>query len=332
MTQLNHTFGTDPEAFIFTDFIEQDNLLIPNIVPPAALVADFNCEYEQIADKNVLFKGDNYQWSEDGAAIELQMAPTNNSKEFISRLNKANLHLTKFARNLGLKAVTGTPLGYFDLNKYWKGRDESFRQCVIFGCDPDIFPDIYLDMKLDKRSEEIDASKHSYRYGGGHIHIQCPEDNPTVYLDNWAVVSIVFDFMVGIENAIFSRNEATNKMELARLKYYGRPGRVRLQAYDEENKIYGIEYRVLSNMWIKYPPLTQRLLKVMDIAADLIDGGLGEMFVDKFMSEIPNMYEIILTLDNNKAKELHKKIFGWLFENDIITSDMLRTEGHITYD
>lgn len=323
--------GTDPEAFIYRDSKRIGDYTIPVVIPPAALIEDFDMPFEIIKDKKVLLKDEidgNFQWSEDGAAIELQMLPTNSISEFTTRLSQAKRVLQTYLRKLGLSAVTNKPLGYFDLENYWKNRDDNFQSCVIFGCDPDIFPDLYLDMGLDKESEEIDATKHEYRYGGGHIHIQSPEENPYSYIENWSYMSIVFDFIVGVQNVLLSRNNQEIDMEMKRLEYYGRPGRVRLQSYDPDNEIFGIEYRPLSNLWTSKPQFTKLLLRSMDTAAGIVDDKYGEQFVDHFMKSIPDMYETLLTLDTKRAKELQGNTFKWLFENEIITTKDMRLDAY----
>ncbi len=331
MNKLNHTMGTDPEAFIFKDSRSIGGYTVPVIIPPAALIEDFGVKFEIIDDKKVLLKDEYegaFQWSEDGAAIELQMLPTNSITEFTKRLSSAKRLLDTYLRKLDLRAVTNSPVGYFDLENYWKNRDENFQSCVIFGCDPDIFPELYLDMGLDKESEEIDVSEHEYRYGGGHIHIQSPEENPYSYIENWSYMSIVFDFIVGIQNVLLTRNDKEMDMEIKRLEYYGRPGRVRLQSYDPDNEIFGIEYRPLSNLWTSKPQFTKLLLRSMDTAAGIIDDNYGEQFIDHFVKTIPDMYATLLTMDTKLAKEIQRNTFKWLFENEIITTKEMRLDGY----
>jgi len=323
MNQLKHIFGTDPEAFIYRNHI-QDAVLgrIPYIIPPIALVKDFGAKYTNIKGKKVLIKGPDYQWSEDGAAIELQMKPTNMIETFIKRLNTAQYALLDYVKQFGLNAVTNLPVGYFDLEKYWVNRDEEFRSCVIFGCDPDQFPMLYLDLGLDKiNTKEIDVSKHSYRYGGGHIHIQAPKTNPEIYFENWHIASIIFDFIAGLRNVTFRKPPIISAMEAYRLKYYGRPGRIRLQTYNAKANIHGIEYRVLPNSWANTPNYITILLKSLDAAASLVESKSAPKFIKEFETDIPKMYSSIIKSNVKIAEELLNKVATWLHNHEFIYSD-----------
>lgn len=318
MNNLNHIFGTDPEAFIFDKFIKDEKLgLIPNIIPPIALVHDFGATYETIKGKNVLIKTEEFQWSEDGAAIELQMNPTNDSATFLSRIALAKIELNSFLSQFNLEATTAFPVGFFNLNKYWKKRNEDFRSCVIFGCDPDEFPYKYIELGLDdpENKHTLNVETHKYRYGGGHIHIQAPTKNPEIYLDNWAKASIVFDFLAGLGNVSFAKPTQTRKLEKFRLNYYGKPGRIRLQFYKEKPKTYGIEYRALSNSWTNYPNMTNNLLHLLDIAATVIEKDMGDKFITHFEKDIPLMHKTIRTLNKTIATTLLQRCLTWTKKN-----------------
>lgn len=318
MNNLNHIFGADPEAFIFDKLIHDTKLgTIPNIIPPIALVHDFGATYTNIKGKNVLIKTKEFQWSEDGAAIELQMNPTNDSQIFVSTINKAKLKLNKFLNQFNLQATTNFPVGFFNLNKYWKNRNEDFQSCVIFGCDPDEFPYKYVELGLDdlENKQILNVETHKYRYGGGHIHIQAPSTNPTIYLDNWAKASIIFDFLAGLGNVAFNKPPQTKKLEKFRLNYYGKPGRIRLQFYKENPKTYGIEYRALSNYWTNNINLTINLLYLLDIAATTIENNMGDKFITHFEKNIPTMHKAIKTLNKPIATILLKDCLKWTTQN-----------------
>ncbi len=66
----------------------------------------------------------------------------------------------------------------------------------------------------------------------------------------------------------------------------------------------------------------------MDTAAGIVDDNYGEQFVDHFMKSIPDMYETLLTLDTERAKELQGNSFKWLFENEIITTKDMRLDAY----
>ncbi|MEK7178278.1 MAG: hypothetical protein AAB721_01300 [Patescibacteria group bacterium] len=326
MTNLNHTFGTDPEAFIFKELKRDTKLgLIPNIIPPIALVKDYGAQYKNIKGKKVLIIEDEFQWSEDGAAIELQMQPTDNKDTFWTRLQTAKNRLSNFLQTYELSATGHTPVGFFDTKKYWKNRDEEFQSCVIFGCDPDMFPSQYIKLKLEsfKENKELNVSNHKYRYGGGHIHIQAPKNNPEIYEKNWQEASILFDFFAGLSYIINKNTPNITTLELFRLKYYGKPGRIRLQRYSIKPKILGIEYRVLPNTWTNNKEITEKLLTALDISAGIVEQNKAQNFVKEFEKEIPKMYLTLLTLDKKTAKKLFRRCLEWTLRNRLASATQL---------
>jgi hypothetical protein len=195
---------------------------------------------------------------------------------------------------------------------------------------------MYIDMGLDRPSMgEIDVSKHSYRYGGGHLHIQATETNPKVYFPIWEYAAVVFDFIVGMTNTKEPRSGDVVKQERARLEYYGKPGRIRLQAYNPKKGLFGIEYRVMSNYWLSTistdvwsyrgvgrvlgTALIDKLLVAADISATLCEtDGLAEIFVKEHEALIPAVYDSIMTLNKTRATEILGQVLSWLHSNDLI--------------
>lgn len=322
--KLEHTFGTDPEVFVYEDLVQTQYGLIPEIIPPAALVEDFGMKLEPIKDKKVLISGNGFQWSEDGAAIEMQIDPQKTVRDFFGTVNRGINSLTNFLAPHGLK-VWAKPLGHFDTKKYWEERGEEFQLCVVFGCDPDEFPMKYFDLGLEGKdhTEELDVSTHEFRYGGAHIHIQAPITDPKIYFKNWDTTAICFDFLVGMLNTTFKRRPDIIKYEKARLEYYGKPGRIRLQIYDKKNEIYGIEYRVMSNHFIRNFPMTRSLIHVMDLAASIAEIE-GERFAHDMDKLIPDMYNALITLDKKEAGSIYKKAMAWALEHGFISMEDLK--------
>jgi hypothetical protein len=314
------TFGTDPEVFIYRDTKKYGsrNIPVPIIIPPAALVDDYGAEIHEEDNKKVLVKDRDFQWSEDGAAIEAQILPSDTSYSFNNKFASSLSSLSSYIRNLNPELKVSTlPLGYFDTNIYWKKRDENFRQCVIFGCDPDQSPDIYREIGLeswDNYGEELDVSSHTFRYAGGHLHIQSPENNPELYFPIWDMASIIFDTIIGLTNTSLERTADIKELELARLKYYGKPGRIRLQDYGHGKM--GIEYRVMSNYWLTgLRSNINTILSSAKIAVSIIEEGQSEAFVNQIYQRIPEIYQTIIALDESSAKQILEEELSKALEN-----------------
>jgi hypothetical protein len=321
---LSHNFGTDPEAFVYQELVQTQYGNIPEIIPPAALVEDFGMKTVQVKDKKVLTSGFGFQWSEDGAAIEMQIEPQNTVRNFFTTVNRGINHLQQFLRPFGLNVWT-KPLGHFDTKKYWENRGEDFQLCVVFGCDPDEFPMQYFELGLEGKdhTEELDVSSHEFRYAGAHVHIQAPIVSPSIYFDKWDTTAICFDFFVGMLNTTFRRKPEILTYEKARLEYYGKPGRIRLQIYNHKENVYGIEYRVMSNHWMRNFPMTRALLYSMDLAATIAERE-GERFVEDKHKLISDMYSALVNMDQESAGKIYKKSMAWALEHGFVKMDELK--------
>jgi len=275
-------FGTDPEVFIVNDG--------GWCIPPVALKEDYNLDYLRA---KTLLEDEDWKIIEDGAATEINIAPSDNVSEIFDRLGRAYNAVQKLAESFKLKAVV-YPTVPFDLKKYWQKRGENFRDCVRFGCDPD------LDIYSGEYSVETDSSKIPERYGGGHIHMQAPLNNPTLFEEIFYHATRLMDILVG--NTGVAINRPSNdwvEAEKSRLKYYGRPGKIRLQDYG--NNLRGIEYRVPSNFWITDDKIGNALLTLMNSVYNLC---LNPSDASEILNsgDVDNIPKNILTFDTKRAK------------------------------
>ncbi len=249
---LNTLFGTDPEIFV----VDEGG----NCVPPAALREDFGLVF---SDEKTLLQGDEWSIIEDGAATEINLKPTNDPDILVERLENAVNGVTDFMRKSYSLDTFIFPTVPFDIIKYWKERGEEFRDCVRFGCDPD------LDIYSGKYSEEVSADDIPERFGGGHIHMQAPPDDLGFFDEAYYHTTLLLDTLVGNSAVAFKRpSGAWVDAEKKRLKYYGRPGKIRLQEYLDGTK--GIEYRTPSNFWITSPEVSKGLLTLMNTVFNIV--------------------------------------------------------------
>lgn len=242
-------FGCDPELFVIDPH--------GGCIPPAALRADYGMKFRG----KTIVSGPDWRLIEDGAATEINIAPSDDLGQFFSRIEAAKAAAKELASGFGLFA-TIFPTVRFDVSKFWEGRDDTFRDCVRFGCDPD------LDIYSGKYSKEVSAENVGERYGGGHIHMQAPESNPSLFEENYYHITKLMDILVGNTAVALKRPESTwIAAEKSRLKFYGRPGKIRLQEYP--NGFKGIEYRTPSNFWITNINFASVLLTMMNVVFNL---------------------------------------------------------------
>jgi len=226
--------GSDPEVFarpigekycVPPIFFIQNNLL--------KVIEDDD------TDHPVMYKDDKVKIISDGSAFEFNITPENYPDNFYNNFSNGVNILNEMLTPLGYE-VYHSPIIPFFLEKIITDTAllSMYAFSCRFGCDPDI--DIYSGMY----SKSVDASKIKTRFGGGHIHINYPH-NRELTEDIINQVKI-FDILLG---NTFVKNSPTPVEDKGRQKYYGRPGKIRLQSYSDGST--GIEYRTPSNSWLK---------------------------------------------------------------------------------
>ncbi len=243
-------FGTDPEVFIVDEHL--------SCVPPASLREDHGFEF---IDEITLVQEDDWKIIEDGAATEINVLPSNDLDTLYDRISRALDGAKKFASDTFGLGIKVSPTVQFDTAKFWEGRGEEFRTCVMFGCDPD------LDIYSGEYSPEIAADEVPERFGGGHIHMQAPVDDNELFENTYYYTTRMLDIIVGNTSVAINRDDVMVEEEIKRLQFYGQPGKIRLQNYADGVK--GIEYRTPSNFWIRDKNSANLLLTLMNSVFNL---------------------------------------------------------------
>jgi len=313
------TYGADPEfACISSTSMKAD------VIPPAALIEDHGLPFTvNDNNKRVLYTSEYHGTViEDGAAVELNVNPCSNLIAVRNSIQNLLQEFTAYLRTKNLRfTIAKTPIGYFDVDKYWKGRGPSFHDCVRFGCDPDFFPEYYKEIGLEKENpHEIDVSKHNTRYFGGHIHIGSDAKFDMVFSP------IVFDFCVGLLNASIFRTDEQRKSELKRLEFYGHPGRGRIQPW-------GYEYRPPSNYWAySTDAVVSKLQTAVDLAETIVRRNLHRDFFFFAREYIPEMWNACVTLNSDRAKYLYSNVtFPFVAENGLVKLSQVKNVINIEY-
>lgn len=281
--------GSDPEIFLIND-----NGIC---VPPIHLVLNKQIEVIGRNDKErpVFFKDDLIKIIEDGAAFEFNTKPTSNPYEYFDIINYGLEKLNTLFR--GNYKIVISPVVNFNLSSivFDSSLLPHYQYACRFGCDPDI--DIYSG----KYSKEINANKINQRFGGGHVHIS----SDIVYKDMSNIVNQVklFDILIG--NAFVVQSKMF-ELEKLRQKFYGRPGKIRLQSY--ENGQTGIEYRTPSNSWITNLDSIRLIFDSVNKALELYKENNFYELIEKYLSVSINN---ILTFNQNEAKKILDECFNY---------------------
>lgn len=119
-------------------------------------------------------------------------------------------------------------------------------------CDPEFCP---YEMKMC--NGPVDAIMNgTLRTCGGHIHLGKPELNEG---SNGLLSMLLMDLFVGVPSLWMDNNDPSTQI---RREMYGAAGRYRV-------KDYGMEYRSLSNFWLKSPRLVSYMYQISEFVADL---------------------------------------------------------------
>lgn len=161
-----------------------------------------------------------------------------------------------------------------------------------FGCSPS---------KNTKGKSEIsikDASKYYYRSAGGHIHLGSTTESVRKALQHPELVIPVLDIILGNTCVLIDRNDSN----IERRKVYGMAGEYRTPPH-------GLEYRTLSNFWLRNYSLMSMVFGIAQQCVQLVEYDLASKTdnVQKLFSLV-DMGDIHRAINENN-KELAQANF-----------------------
>lgn len=189
----------------------------------------------------------------DGCALEFNVSPSETKAEFVDNTIKVFRDLNNLVRSINPEAsLVAQPTVTFG-QEYLSSLP---KKVTCLGCNPD-----WNAYTLVENSPP--DSDRPFRTGSGHVHIGFTEDaNPlaTDHLKKCANIAKELDYFLGLPSLMWDT-------DTERRCLYGRPGAFR-------PKPYGMEYRVLSNAWL-------RSKKTMEIVYDQTVRGVMRSLVSK---------------------------------------------------
>jgi hypothetical protein len=191
---------------------------------------------------------------EDNIMVEFNIPASDSAVDFVNNINFVKDYLNV------LTEIRGCKLNYSasaEINpKYLKTP-----QAKLFGCEPDF--NVYL-----KAMNEAPKAGGNLRTCGGHIHIGY--DNPNQ--EDSEKIIYAMDAVLGLESILLDPDDRRKEM-------YGKAGCFRFKSF-------GVEYRTLSNFWIKTDEsITWAYNKSME-AIELINSGIIDEVIEKYATEI----------------------------------------------
>jgi hypothetical protein len=221
----------------------------------------------------------------DGTAAEFNIEPAKSQKDFIRNINSVMHQLQQMVPD----GVSLQPVPFVEYDPVYF-TDLPY-ECQMLGCDPD------FNAWQRGRENPTPIVEDSVRVAGGHIHIGWTKDaTPDDFLHRNICNQVVrqLDYMLGLYSFVWDS-------DTKRRAVYGKAGACRY-------KPYGVEYRTLSNAWLKDQRTIELVYQQTMKAISLINEGI---FLENIYG---NSAEQIINSGDKKAaltiiEEINKESF-----------------------
>lgn len=192
----------------------------------------------------------------DGTALEFNIDPAATKAEFIANINAVYGQMrARIKRGFGYDVVAD-PVVVYDKD-YFARIPDSAKE---LGCDPDFCA------WTGEANPRPDGLQTTMRTGSGHIHIGWTEGaDPTsaAHFADCMAIAKQMDYYLGIYSLLWDSDDDRRIL-------YGKAGAFR-------PKPYGVEYRTMSNAWLRYPALYGWIFDAVQKGmADAIEGRWAE--------------------------------------------------------
>jgi len=212
---------------------------------------------------------------EDNVLAEFNIDPCKTAKQFCKQVSTVTSELDKILKKAELHTVVKSSHTFEKDALIASGQ-----KAMEFGCDPD----------TNCWSEEENESPNPYtclRTAGGHVHIGY--DKPTEARSY--EIACILDYLLGVPSVLLDD-------DVERRGMYGQAGACRI-------KVYGVEYRVLSNFWLGSESLKKWVFDMAVLAESLTLQEVVELYdpLDVFQaintSNVDLATSISVALENN---------------------------------
>lgn len=171
----------------------------------------------------------------DGFAVEFGIKPALTEQGFVRRIDRVfKRALAEVQQHNKSFVLEPASTAEFSQQDFAAAPDEA----KVLGCDPD------FNAYTKKPNPSPNAKGVTFRTAGGHVHIGWTKNAPFDHPDHFEACCMLakqLDIWLGFPSLSWDR-------DTKRRTLYGAPGAFR-------PKPYGMEYRSLSNKWIRHPKL-----------------------------------------------------------------------------
>lgn len=212
----------------------------------------------------------------DGMALEFNIDPAASEDEFCFNVQDVFNTMCKMVPGY---EVVATPVAHFDLS-YMKSQP---KEALELGCDPD----------YNAWSSRVNVKPNGdrpMRTASGHVHIgwcDGADINSADHIRRCELVVKQLDFFLGLPSLAYDK-------DVLRREMYGKAGCYR-------PKPYGVEYRTLSNAWLKSESLMRWVYRATKAGVEKVMDGV--MLEDEF----GDIQDIINNSDAKKANAIIRK-------------------------
>lgn len=191
----------------------------------------------------------------DGVAAEFNVNPTDDLETFIDQINTVFGTLEQIVKSQNPNLIlVAQPTAVFDRTYF----DELPDVVKVLGCDPDF--NAWLDGAENKKPDNTE----SFRTGGGHIHLGWRDPSLPI---NEAHRFDCVEMVKQLDTCLYVPSLAWDR-DRKRQLLYGKMGAHR-------PKPYGVEYRSLSNAWLRDPKIIEYIFESTQRAHELKDEGIN---------------------------------------------------------
>ena len=214
----------------------------------------------------------------DGLALEFNINPAGHDEEFLFNIQSVYSALRAMVPDY---EVIATPVADFT-EEYFKTLPA---ESLILGCDPDFNA---WENGAENRKPNANLPM---RTAAGHVHVgwtTVEDKNDPQHRSDCCAVIKQLDYFLGLPSLLFDDNVRRRGM-------YGKAGAHR-------PKVYGVEYRVLSNAWLNSADLIKWVFNNTKLAMEVLIGGCS------FADEHGDIQDIINTSNVDKANAIIKQL------------------------
>lgn len=223
-------------------------------------------------DKANPFRVDRGAVQVDGMAVEFNTDPAGTEGEFLTNVQVVMRTLEAMCKGYDVVAVPVADFGA----EYIAAQPDEAKE---LGCDPDY--NAYTGLENVKPDVNL-----PFRTASGHVHIGWGEDIPDdlQHRATCEAVSRQMDFFLGLPSLFYDNDTRRREM-------YGKAGAFR-------PKSYGVEYRTLSNAWLKSEDLIKWVFRNAQRGVmELMEG--NDLF-----ARFGDIQEIINTSNKKEAERI----------------------------